>query len=124
MAVPVPGMGHYVWLNLFLSAADGKRPSNHLFFWTFHYFMVKSLFGTQDLFMSSLMGNLQVLLTRLALVIKTRLFLKPSNVDKNKLAAFCLGSGKSTALLSAFRNGFSAFRLGKSTALLSAPMLN
>jgi hypothetical protein len=88
MAVPVPGISRYVCLNLFLFAADGQRPSNQLFFWTFHYFMVKSLFGTQDLFMSSLMGNLQVLLTRLALVAKMLLFLKLPDFEKNKLVAF------------------------------------
>jgi hypothetical protein len=38
--------------------------------------------------MSSLMGNLQVLLTRLALVAKMLLFLKLPDFEKNKLVAF------------------------------------
>jgi len=44
-------------------------------------FIVKILFGIQDVY-------LQVLLTRLTLVIDKRLFLKPPNFDKNRLAAF------------------------------------
>jgi hypothetical protein len=43
--------------------------------------IVKSLFGIQDVY-------LLVLLTRLTLVDKIRLILKPKNVDKNRLAAF------------------------------------
>ncbi len=42
---------------------------------------VKNLFGIQDVY-------LQVLLTKLTPVIKTRLFLKLTNADKNRLAAF------------------------------------
>jgi hypothetical protein len=42
---------------------------------------VKNLFGIQDVY-------LQALLTRLTSVIKTRLFLKPTNADENRLAAF------------------------------------
>jgi hypothetical protein len=44
--------------------------------------IVKNQFGIQDVY-------LQVLLTRLTPVVKTRLFLKPSDSDKNRLAAFC-----------------------------------
>jgi hypothetical protein len=43
--------------------------------------IARNLFGIQDVY-------LRVLLTRLTLVIKTCLFLKPLNVDKNRLAAF------------------------------------
>jgi hypothetical protein len=41
----------------------------------------KNLFGIHNVY-------LQVLLTRLTPVIKTRLFLKPNDSDKNRLAAF------------------------------------
>jgi len=42
---------------------------------------MKNLFGLQHVY-------LQVLLTRLTPVLKTRLFLKPTNVDKTGLATF------------------------------------
>jgi hypothetical protein len=43
-----------------------------------------------------------------------------SNLTSKLFCYYIQGPGKSTALLSAFRNGFSAFR----SALLSAPMLH
>jgi hypothetical protein len=45
------------------------------------HFIMKSLFAIQDVY-------LQVLMPRLPLVVKTQLFLKRTNVDKNRLAAF------------------------------------
>jgi hypothetical protein len=50
--------------------------------------MVKNLFGVQDILFTILTVYLQVLSTRLTPVTKTRFFLKPPNVDKNRLGAF------------------------------------
>jgi hypothetical protein len=60
--------------------------------------IVKNLFGTQDLFILNFDVYLQILLSRLTLVVKTRLFLKPLNVDKNRLAAYHMFNTKKTVL--------------------------
>ncbi len=57
-------------------------------------FRVKNLFGTQDLFIFSWMYLYKSYWQVWPPVVKTRLFLKPPNVDKNRLAAYHTFNGK------------------------------